>query len=116
MEEIAIAPGTEIAPATETPVVETETPTVESPGDGETPATETAGGEGGEETELPGDPGEGDTVDTDARTLDQKTSATIAHLKKMSKAATNPEDQKILAEAAKNLADKHFRFKAYEKE
>ena len=117
MEEIAIAPGTEIAPATETPAVETpETPIVETPGEGETSGAGEGGGDGGEETELPGDPGEGDAVDTDGRTLDQKTSATIAQLKKLSKAATNPEDQKILAEAAKNLADKHFRFKAYEKE
>src|SRR6202162_6123665 len=108
MEEIAIAPGTEIAPATETPTPETPEPATPDGGEG--------GGEGGDETELPGDPGEGDAVDTDARTLDQKTSATIASLKKLSKAATNPEDQKILAEAAKNLADKHFRFKAYEKE
>ena len=117
MEEIAIAPGTEIAPATETPAVETpETPIVETPGDGDAALPEGEGGEGGDETELPGDPGEGDAIDTDGRTLDQKTSATIANLKKLSKAATNPEDQKILAEAAKNLADKHFRFKAYEKE
>ncbi len=117
MEEIAIAPGTEIAPAaTETPTLETpEVETPETPSEGETPSSEGEGGEVTEE-ELPGDPGEGDSVDTDGRTLDQKTSTTIAQLKKLSKAATNPEDQKILAEAAKNLADKHFRFKAYEKE
>jgi hypothetical protein len=115
MEEIAIAPGTEIAPATETPAVETETPTVETPGGEETPPTETGGGEG-DETELPGDPGEGDAVDTDARTLDKQTSENIAALKKLAKASTDPAQQKILADAAKNLADKHFRFKAYEKE
>jgi hypothetical protein len=117
MDEIAIAPSTEIAPATEAPTVETETPTIETPGDGETPATETdTGGEGGDETELPGDPGEGDLVDTDARTLDKQTSENISALKKMAKASTDPAQQKVLADAAKNLADKHFRFKAYEKE
>jgi len=116
MEEIAVVPGTEIA-TPETPTPETpetpETPTPETP---ETPADGSTDTGEGEDEPLPGDPGEGDAVDTDGRTLDQKTSATIAQLKKLSKTATNPEDQKLLAEAAKTLADKHFRFKAYEKE
>jgi hypothetical protein len=108
--------GTIAAP--ETAVVETPTPeTPESPTP-ETPIPET-GAEptevGGEDEPLPGEP-EDTSIETDGRTLDKQTSENIAALKKLAKTVTDPAQQKILAEAAKNLADKHFRFKAYEKE
>ena len=104
MEEIATiaAPETPVAdsPTPETPESPTpETPTPETPTP-ETPETP----EGGEEEELPGDPGDEDAISTDARTMDKQTREAIAKLKKSDPAA------------AKLLAKQFYGRQAYEKE
>jgi len=119
MEEIGTiaAPSTEIAPVTET--AEVETPEIST--EVATPETETAadgaeGGEAGVEEELPGDPGEGDSVETDARKFDQQTKDSISSLKNLAKQATDPKQRESLNNAAKALAKQFFGRQAYEKE
>lgn len=102
IEAIAAAPESTVieSPTPETPESTTpESPTPETPDTPESPTPES-----GEEEELPGDPGDEEALETDARKLDDKTRKMVADLKK-----TNPA-------AAKELANQFFRRLAYEKE
>jgi hypothetical protein len=116
MEEIGTltAPSTEIAPVETTP--EVATPEIQT--DEGTPETATPETEVGEATEeaLPGDPGEGDGIETDARRFDQQTKDTISSLKNLAKQSTDPKQAASLNAAAKALARSFFGRQAYEKE